>query len=206
MTITNGYATLIEYRSFMAMRGLDGASTNDASDDIVIERLIESVSRFIDKETGQRFYTDTNDTAYYYTASNNYIMKLPEFSGITTVAVDYNNVRTYTALASTDWGALPINYSAEGDPITGLEILPTSGAYFPTFFNGIKITGKRGRGSIPDDIRDACLATVMNLNTVRSGQEGQAGRLNITGAGVVIRPTDVPQFAMETIRNYRSVI
>lgn len=202
MAITNGYATLAEYKAYMAMRGLAGSVGTDASDDAVIEDLIEAVSRYADVTTGRRFYIDTNDTIYYYDAKQNYEIRLPDFGSITTVAVDYANTRTYTNLAASDWEALPVNYSAEGNPITGLAILPTSAAYFPTSRSGVKITGKRGYPSVPNDIREATLETVANIYSARSGQSN-SGRISITASGVVLRPEDVPDFAMAIFKSYR---
>lgn len=202
MAITNGYATLDEYKNYIAVRGLSGAVGDDVSDDSVIEDLIEAVSRFIDRQSGERFYVDSSDTVYYYTAQEGYEMRLPSFASITTVAVDYNNTRTYTNLTASDWEALPDNYLAEGKSINGLAILPTSSAYFPTWRRGIKVTGKRGWSAVPPDIKDACLSAVQNIYSNRSGQVS-SGRINVTASGIVVRPEDVPPMAMATIKSYR---
>lgn|SRR5574343_836938 len=202
MAITNGYATLAEYKAYIATRGLAGAVGTDASDDAVIEDLIEAASRQADTLSGRRFYADSSDTAYYYTADDEYEMELPDFKSITTVAVDYNNTRSYTALTASDWEALPDNYTAEGKPIRGLAILPTSSAWFPTYRRGVKITGKRGFPAVPDDIKEAVLETVVNVYSARSGNTS-AGRMTVTAAGVVIRPDDIPEFAMTIFKSYR---
>lgn len=202
MTIINGYATLAEYKAYIAVRGLAGTVGTDASDDTVIEDLIQAASRYIDRQSGRRFYADSVDTAYYYTAQNEYEMELPDFKSITTVSVDYNNVRSYTDLAAGDWEALPDNYSAEGDPITGIAILPTSAAWFPIWRKGVKVTGKRGYPSVPDDIKETCLAIAQNVYANRSGQSSN-GRISVTAGGVVIRPEDVPPMAMSIIKSYR---
>lgn len=202
MSISNGYATLAEYKSWIALRGLSGDTTTDTSDDSVIEIIIESVSRYIDRETGRRFYPDTSNTDYYYQAAEAYQMDLPDFASIATVSVDYNNTRTYTALTASDWEALPDNYSAEGLPIRGLAILPTSSAYFPIQRRGVKINGKRGWLVAPTDIKDAALAITHNLYSQRAGQPA-SGRVSVTAGGVVIRPEDVPPYAAQTIKHYR---
>jgi hypothetical protein len=54
MTARNAYATLSEYKSYVTARGQ--TSTTDNTDDSVIDILLESVSRFIDDETGRQFY------------------------------------------------------------------------------------------------------------------------------------------------------
>src|SRR5574343_470041 len=177
MAITNGYATLAEYKAYIATRGLAGAVGTDASDDAVIEDLIEAASRQADTLSGRRFYADSSDTAYNYTGS-------------------------YTALTASDLEALPDNYTAEGKPIRGLAILPTSSAWFPTYRRGVKITGKRGFPAVPDDIKEAVLETVVNVYSARSGNTS-AGRMTVTAAGVVIRPDDIPEFAMTIFKSYR---
>ena len=202
MAITNGYCSLAEYKAYISMRGLSGAVGTDASDDAVIEDMVENVSRYIARQTGRRFYVDGSDTDYFYKVDDSYEIPLPDFASITTVSVDYNNTRSYTALVSGDYDKLPDNYVAEGLPINGLAITPTSSAYFPTWRRGVKVTGKRGWSAVPADIKDACLAIVENIYSARSGQTS-AGRVSITASGVVIKPQDVPDFAQMTIKNYR---
>lgn len=204
IAITNGYATLAEYKAWIAVRGLSGSVGTDTSDDSTIEILIESASRYIDRQTGRRFYPDANNGTYYYEAKDAYCVDLPDFASITTVSADYANTRSYTDLASTDWDALPDNYSAEGVPITGLAISPVSTMYLPTQRRGVKITGKRGWLAAPTDIKEACLSITQSLSGTRSGQSA-AGKLTVTAAGVVIRPEDVPAFAQNIIQHYRNI-
>jgi len=202
MAITNGYATLAEYKAYISMRGLSGSVGTDTSDDTIIENFVEGVSRYIDRETGRRFYADSSDTVYYYQAKDSETVTLPDFASITTVAADFNNARSYTALTSNDYDFLPDNYTAEGLPINGLALSPLSSYYFPVQRRGIKITGKRGWLAVPDDIREACLVIVENVYSSRSGQVSQ-GRVTVTAAGVVIKPEDVPTFAQMIIKHYR---
>jgi len=205
MTITNGYATLAEYKAWIAVRGLAGSVGTDTSDDASIEILIESASRYLDLQTGRRFYPDSTNTTYYYQARDAGTVVLPDFASITTVSVDYSNTRTYTDLTATDWEALPDNYSAEGLPITGLAIVPTSSQYFPVQRKGVKVLGKRGRLAAPTDVKEAVLSITQSLYGARSGQSS-AGKMTVTAAGVVIRPEDVPAFAQKIISHYRNML
>jgi hypothetical protein len=204
MAITNGYATLAEYKQWIAVRGLSGSVGTDTSDDAMVELLIETASRYIDRETGRRFYPDSTNTDYYYKAKDAYCVDLPDFASIETVSVDYVNTRSYTALTSADWEATPDNYLAEGVPITGLAISPVSTSYFPTQRRGIKVTGKRGWLAAPTDVKEACLSIAQSLYGTRSGQTS-AGKLTVTAAGVVIRPEDVPAVAQNVIMHYRNI-
>lgn len=62
MTARNTYATLAEYKTFAVARGQ--TITTDATDDVVIDGLLEDASRFMDDETGRFFYPRV-ETRYY---------------------------------------------------------------------------------------------------------------------------------------------
>lgn len=62
MTTLNAYATLAEYKNYVTARGQ--TSTTDATDDAVIELLLKMASRYIDEQTGRRFYPFVQ-TRYY---------------------------------------------------------------------------------------------------------------------------------------------
>ena len=55
------YASLAEFKAWIAVRGLAGAVGTDASDDTVISALLEAASRYLDRETGKRFYYNAVD-------------------------------------------------------------------------------------------------------------------------------------------------
>lgn len=54
MTARNAYAALSEYKAYVVARGQ--TSSTDATDDEVINNLLEQASRYIDDETGRAFY------------------------------------------------------------------------------------------------------------------------------------------------------
>src|SRR5574340_58780 len=64
MTTKNAYATLAEYKLWVASRGLSGTISTDTSDDSVIETLLVGASRYIDQQTGRHFYPIIK-TRYY---------------------------------------------------------------------------------------------------------------------------------------------
>ncbi len=206
MTITNGYATLAEYKSWIAMRGLVGSVGIDAYDDTVIEKLIESVSRYIDRQTSKRFYLSASDEIRYYTTDDPYHCNIDDFGSITNVSVDYNGLRSYEALVVADYDTLPDNAALDGIPFSALAIvlLSTSSAYFPTTRRAVKVIGKIGWPITPKDINEATLSIVQSLNGTRSGQASQ-GKITVTAAGIVIRPEDVPAFAQKIIQQYRNM-
>lgn len=204
MAITNGYATLAEYKLYIAMRGLNGSVGTDANDDTIIETLIEATSRYIDRQTGRRFWKDGTDATRYYSTKDPYIVKTDDISAApTSVSVDLANNRSYTALETTQYELEPINALLDGLPYRMIRIIASTEQYFPTTPNGVKIVAKFGFPATPTDIKDATLAITQSLYAARSGQSPTSGRISVTAGGIVIRPEDVPTFAQRIIESYR---
>lgn len=203
MTITNGYATLAEYKAWIAARGLAGAVGTDISDDSAIEILIEAASRYIDRETGKRFFLNASDETRYYTSERISEVRIDPLITLTSLAVDYSGIRSYTALVANDYDLLPANAALDGNPYTCIGINSfNSGAFFPTTRNGVKIIGKFGYPAAPLDIKETTLSIAQSLNGARSGQSS-GGKVTVTATGIVIRPEDVPAFAQRVIVHYR---
>ena len=207
MTITNGYATLADYKAWISVRGLAGSTGTDASDDVVIEVLIEGASRYIDRETGRKFYADSADvTRYYMSEDGGLSVKIDDLSAApTSVSLDTANVRTYTAIAATDYDLLPDNALVDGDPYRRLYVTPNGNYFFPTWRKGVKIIGKFGFPSVPADIKEACLSITQQTYSMRSGQSS-GGNITVTAAGVVVRPQEVPAMAQKTIIHFRDML
>ncbi len=206
MTITNGYATLAEYKAWIAVRGLAGSVGADTSDDTVIEILIEAASRYIDRETDKRFYLNSTDETRYYTVGEDgtYCVKIDPLGTLTSISVDYAGIRSYTALIAADYDLTPDNAALDGVPYTSIEInTMLSTAYFPSWRKGVKVVGKFGWPACPKDVQEATLSIAQSLNGARSGQTS-GGKVTVTAAGIVIRPEDVPAFAQKIINHYRS--
>jgi hypothetical protein len=199
--LTNAYATLAEFKAFRTVRG--GASSTDANDDTVIEDILELASRYIDGQTGRRFWCNTVDETRYYTPELPNRMYVDDLVEITTIKSDYGYDRTYSqTLSSTDYDLEPDNAATYSMPYTYLEIVPASSEYFATTRKGVQIVGVFGFPSVPYDIKEACLGIALNIYQSRSGQSSP-GNITVTAAGVVIRPQDVPGWAQATINKYR---
>lgn len=204
--LSNSYATLAEYKAWIAVRGLEGAVGTDTSDDSIIEILIESASRYFDRETGERFYKNAVDETRYYTTDKAYQVEFDALAEMTSLSVDYSGLRSYTAITSAEYDLLPANASVIGYPYTCAEINPSlSSAYFPTHRNAVKVIGKFGWPSVPQDVKEAVLSIAQGLNSTRSGQSS-SGNVTVTASGVVIRPQDVPAFAQKVILLYRNYL
>ena len=202
MTVTNSYATLAEFKIYSTVRGATTGA--DANDDTAMEDILELASRYIDGQTGRRFYANSVDETRYFIASKDSYCETDDMSAApTTVSVDYDNDRTYSALDSGDYELDPINALLDGRPYTAMYIHPTSAEYFPQDTrNGVKIVGKFGFPSVPDDIKELTLAMAQNIYAGRSGQTNN-GNISVTASGIVIRPQDVPDWGQLIIRKYR---
>jgi hypothetical protein len=204
--LTNSYATLAEYKSWIAVRGLAGSVGTDTNDDAAIEILIEGASRYLDRETGSRFYADTSDQTRYYTAQDDECVYIDNLSAApTSLSCDFSGLRSYTALASTDYDLLPDNALLDGYPYNKIElVVSVATRLFPMQRRGIQVIGKFGYPSVPLDIKEACLSITQNTYSMRSGQSS-GGNITVTAAGVVIRPQEVPAMAQKVIEHYRNI-
>ena len=60
--LTNAYCTLADYKNYVVARGQ--SSSTDATDDGVIQDLINSASRYIDTQSGRQFYPRIEEQLY----------------------------------------------------------------------------------------------------------------------------------------------
>jgi hypothetical protein len=201
MTITHGYATLDEVKNSKRI-----TSTN-ATDDAYIEDLVEAASRWIDRETGRRFWStvsSSTDETRTYTPCNGDRVYIDDLLEITTLKTDDDSDRTYeTTWASTDYDLLPENALLEGRPYTYIECAPLGDYTFPKHRKAVQVVGKFGFSDTPpDDIKQACIMIVATMYNSRYGA-GTEGAATITGAGVVITPKDIPAGAKLLVQHYR---
>jgi hypothetical protein len=207
MAITNGYCSLAELKAYaIPQAGVD------AADDGVLEDLIESASRTIDKQTGRQFYATGTlalpVTRYYNTPSegrNRRQLWLDE---------DLQSVSTLTngdgvAIAATEYNLLPRNTS----PKYAIALKKYSDDYWKFDDDGedeyvISVAGIWGycaTGSHPDDIKEACQLIALSSYMRRHGQN-LSERSIVTPAGVVVTPEDIPGRAWSIIKNYRRMV
>lgn len=199
MTVTNGYTTL------QAIKDHKDIASVDAADDAIIEDLIEAASRYIDGVCGRRFYSTALDETRTFTAYSGAQVMTDDIVSVTTLKTDEDGDRTYEITwALTDYDLLPENAALDGHPYTYLNIAPLGQHTFPLQRKGVQIVGKFGycaTGSHPTDIELACRLITLNTYQNRYGQSNQ-GAATITGAGVVITPSDIPSTAIALIKPY----
>ncbi|MCW5876480.1 MAG: hypothetical protein KIS85_06315 [Anaerolineales bacterium] len=184
--IEDGYCTLAEYKAY---RNIPEAVIKD---DAVLAALIERASRYIDRQTGQRFVAATAMRQYEPPASSELELEaaLQTLSGL--VNADG------TTIALGDVRLLPLN----GEYKTRIRLTADA----PGWGGGdglVEVTGSWGRfAEPPEDIRLACMEIVRAAEARRTGQ-GSEAVARVTAAGVVITPQDTPKQAMAIIKMYR---
>lgn len=192
MTITNGYATLEEYKAFQRI------SSTDTSDDLYIESALEAASRWIDRESSTRFYTAT-ETRYYNTPYDIYgILSFDQYyTAITSITNGDGQVITNY-----------VNLPANTVPIWGVRLKENSNTYWlpdanSNALNAIKVIGDVGYSTIaPKDIFIACLEIAKAMYSRRFGENMSMSTV-ITNAGVVQIPEGVPAWAAQVIGYYK---
>lgn len=190
MSITNGYATLTEFKQRF------GVSTTDANRDADIEKIIEAVSRSIDYTTGTVFYASTAGTSRYFPVQYPCKVFIDDCTAITAVKCDYDwdGTAETTLTATTDYLLGPLN---SGPALAGvyqwIECTPWSsyGGFPVGNPRGLLITGTFGNSSAAavDLAREACLLQSNRLWARRGAPFGVAGA-NEFGVPTVIVKLD----------------
>ena len=165
------------------------ADLTDPTDDAIIESVIEAVSRWIDNDTGRRFYRNSSDEVRYYTAEDGAVLLLDDDLGsLTTLLTDDDGDRTYeTTWGATDYDKEPYNAALDDRPYTCLRITPCGIYSFPTGRKGVKLTGKFGYSTTaPRPIKEACLLLTQRIFKRKDAVFGVMGSIQ-TG---MIRITD----------------
>ncbi len=194
MTITNGYTTLAKLRARL------GFASTDTADDTILEAIVMAVSRWIDRETGRRFHSTTNDETRYYTAEFDDVLFCPDdIISVTSLYTDDDGDRTYeNTWTATDYDLEPCNASLDSEPYTRIRITPDGDYTFPSgIAKGVKVTGKFGfcaTGSQPGLIEEACLLQSARVYKRKDAPFGVLGSAEM-GQQMVIPKLD-PDVAM----------
>ena len=117
MTTTNTYATLAEFRDYAVAN-----QSPDAADDVVIEKILNAASRYIDGKTTRQFYPRI-ETRYYSVISDAKLWLDDDLLEIITLLNGDG-----TAITSADYNLLPRN----AYPKYAVQIKSTSSVYWQT--------------------------------------------------------------------------
>ncbi len=196
MAISNGYATLTEFKAYANI------TSTDATDDAVIEDIIEGASRLIDTYTGRTFYARTD--THYYNTPNSFELLIEDDDLLTITTLTNGDG---TVISSNNYKLLPLNES----PKFMVYLKTSSGIIWTLDSNSdpigaITILGTWGFSSTaPDDVKQACLIISASEYRKRFG-EGTESAATITPAGVVLTPQGMPKSAAQLLQSYKKLL
>jgi len=205
MAIVNGYATLTQIKNYM--------SISDNTDNDLLEDLIESASRSIDRIANRRFYLDSTASARLYRAYSDIFVFVDDIGTTASlaVAVDENGNGTYTKslTLNTDFILDPLTASSLGRPFTQLTMVSNTEMWpiFPGLTQnglrpGVRVTARWGWPSVPDDINMACLILTADLY---KRKDAPGGILGLGDLGVV-RMSPIGRDVTAMIRAYKKEV
>ena len=204
MAITNGYATLVGIKAYL--------SISDTTDDTLLETLVESASRSIDKIANRRFYADTSATVRLYRAYSDVFVYTDDISSTTGLIVKVdeagNGTYTKTLTLNTNFIMDPLTADALGRPFTQLTMVSNTESWpiFPGLTQnglrpGVQVTAKFGWPSVPSDVNVACLILTADLY---KRKDAPGGVLGLGDLGV-IRMSPVGRDVSQMIRAYQKI-
>lgn len=152
MTITNGYITLAGLKTYLKI--------DDSVEDSLLEQIIESASRSIDRIANRRFYLDSTATARTYRPIGNLRVIVDDIGTTSGIILktdpDANGVYQTTFSLNSDYIVEPTNALAKGRPITYLTIVgPTALSLPVNYWPQVEVTARWGWPTVPDDIEQA---------------------------------------------------
>jgi hypothetical protein len=205
MAITNGYATLTEIKNYM--------SISDNTDNDLLENLVESASRSIDRIANRRFYLDATASARLYRAYSNIFVYVDDIGTTSNlvVAVDENGNGTYskTLTLNTDYILDPLTSQSLNRPFTQLTMVSNTETWpiFPGLTSnglrpGVQVTARWGWPSVPDDLNMACLILTADLY---KRKDAPGGILGLGDLGVV-RMSPIGRDVTAMVRAYKKEV
>ena len=172
MTVTNGYVTLANLKTYLKI--------DDSVDDVILEKIIESASRSIDRIANRRFYLDGTASARTYRPTGNLRVQTDDFGTTTGLVVktDPNATGTYetTFTLNQEYIVEPTNALALGRPCTTITIVgPTAFSLPVNYWPQVEVTAKWGWPTVPDDIVEATYILSADLYKRRDSIGGVLG-------------------------------
>ena len=142
MAIVNGYITAAELEGYLGIA--------DARDRVTIEDTVNDASRWVDTQTGRRFYADTTTSDRKYPVSSDRVVWTHDFYTTTGLVV---KLGTSTLVLDADYQLEPSGIDMpEGFPWWGIRPLP--GPWYSAFEGQtvITVTAKWGWAAVPQPI------------------------------------------------------
>ena len=188
-------------------------SISDNTDNDLLEDLIESASRSIDRMANRRFYLDATASARLYRAYSDIFVYVDDIGTTSSLAValDINGNGTYTKTLTLnqDYILDPLTASSLGRPFTQLTMVSNTETWpiFPGLTQnglrpGVQVTAKWGWPSVPDDINMACLILTADLY---KRKDAPGGILGLGDLGVV-RMSPIGRDVTAMVRAYKKEV
>ncbi len=188
-------------------------SISDNTDNDLLEDLIESASRSIDRIANRRFYLDATASARLYRAYSDIFVYVDDIGTTSSlsVALDINGNGTYTKTLTLnqDYILDPLTASSLGRPFTQLTMVSNTETWpiFPGLTQnglrpGVQVTAKWGWPSVPDDINMACLILTADLY---KRKDAPGGILGLGDLGVV-RMSPIGRDVTAMVRAYKKEV
>jgi len=205
MAITNGYATLAEIKAYM--------SISDNTDNDLLENLVESASRSIDRIANRRFYLDATASARLYRAYSNIFVFVDDIGTTSNLVVktdeDGNGTYSKTLTLNTDFILDPLTSQSLNRPFTQLTMVSNTESWpiFPGLTSnglrpGVQVTARWGWPSVPDDLNMACLILTADLY---KRKDAPGGILGLGDLGVV-RMSPIGRDVTAMVRAYKKEV
>lgn len=196
MTVTNGYVTLSGLKNYLRIV--------DSVDDALLEQIIESASRSIDRIANRRFYLDANASARYYNQASVVRCQTDDIGSLTGLTVqtdpDSSGVYQTTLVVDQDFILEPVNAGASNRPWTNITIVGSTGFSYPVNMRPqVKVTARWGWPSVPDDIEQA---TYILSADIYKRRDAVGGVLGLSELGAV-RMSPLGRDIAAMVRAYR---
>lgn len=189
----NVYATADEFKQ----TGMKGITVSDGNIP-AIERALAAASRQIDKYTGwwkHGFWRDDAGSAavvrLYRTECTGELCIPEGLASITGLVVkaDLDATGSYetTLTSGTSFTLMPDDALTDGWPYTSLEIVRSSGSYFPYANDGrptVQVTGFFGWPSVPPEVKEA---TILQAAMIFRSPEAPFGAAGMGDSGFAMR-------------------
>ncbi len=188
-------------------------SISDSTDNDLLENLVESASRSIDRIANRRFYLDATASARLYRAYSNIFVFVDDIGTTSNlvVAVDENGNGTYskTLTLNTDYILDPLTSQSLNRPFTQLTMVSNTETWpiFPGLTSnglrpGVQVTARWGWPSVPDDLNMACLILTADLY---KRKDAPGGILGLGDLGVV-RMSPIGRDVTAMVRAYKKEV
>jgi len=169
--ITNGYADLLEVKS--RIENIGSSTAYDSQ----LEKVIEAVSRWIDRNRRREFYTTSNEARYFTPYSTDMVV-IDDLITITSLITDENLDSTYSRTwTASDYNLVPYNAASYNEPYTAIEVAPGGDYSFPVSPKSVKVTGTTWgyASTTPPAIKEACILATIKLWRRKDAIFGVAG-------------------------------